>query len=478
MVSFVNSTAAERVLSLAEKAIREHNMEKMLRGGVLVGLSGGADSVMLLLVLCELRKRHGGSFEVKAVHVNHMIRGSEADRDEDFSRELCKGLGVPFFSERIDVPKLAERLSCGIEEAARKARYDIFDKIVKADGELSCVAVAHNATDNLETVIFNIMRGAGIVGGAGIPPVRDNIIRPLIYSPKADIVSALESLKVEYVTDSTNLDSEYSRNHIRNNIIPLLSRLTSSPENMATRFSANLRADHEFINSYVKSFLEENYVDGRISKEMLVSLNSGIFHGILTEIVRQKSDCLPERVHSEAIFSKLTDDNFSISIPGNLRFVCEYGICYVENDKAENCKEYDMELKYGVNVVDGFSTVILVSDDKNFESFSNIYKIAIRSQIPSDIIENGFRVRNKRDGDSYSYGGFTHKLKKLFSDRSIPKSKRSDVPVFLDSEGIIWVAGFCTRKFDSSRGISYVALAEPIVDQGRKRKFYYNFNSK
>ncbi len=472
MISFENSTKAREVLSAATKAIEDYGMAEKLLRGVLVGLSGGADSVMLLLTLCELRKTLG-DFVIKAVHVNHMIRDGEAIRDEEFSRELCLKLDIPFSCERVDVPQLAKELSCGTEEAARRARYSIFDKIINVSEDLACVAVAHNSTDNLETIIFNIMRGAGIAGASGIPPVRDNVIRPLIYSSKQDITAALDSIGVSYVTDSTNLDTDYSRNHIRANIIPELYRLTPSPEKMATRFSSNLREDNEFINTFVDKFLKEHFVNGKISKNALISVPKSIFHRIIAEIAGQKTDFLLERVHSNAIYSKLSDDNFSISIPGGMKFVCEYGICSIENDCKENCKQYDIALDYGVNVIDGYDSVVLISDDSGFESFRNIYKIEIASPIPSDIIGRSFRVRSKQDGDAYSYGGMTHKLKKLFQDRSIPKSRRADVPVFVDNEGIIWVPGFGKRSFDSERGVSYVAIAVPMNESSQGKRLYF-----
>ena len=121
---------------------------------ILVGFSGGADSVMLLLFL--LKYREDNDFPIKAVHVNHSIRGEEADRDENFSKEFCKSLGVDFEAVRVDVPALSKEKNVGIEEAARNARYKIFNDIILADSSFSSIAVAHNATDNLETVIFNM----------------------------------------------------------------------------------------------------------------------------------------------------------------------------------------------------------------------------------------------------------------------------------------------------------------------------------
>ena len=263
------------VYNAALSVIDSYGMAEKLKEGTLVGLSGGADSVMLLLVLLEYRRRVS-DFQILAIHVNHMIRGEEAERDERFSEELCKSLGVEYESVRIDVPRLAQAQKTGLEEAARKARYSAFEKIISVREDIQTVAVAHNATDNLETVIFNMMRGTGLLGVCGISPVRDNVVRPLITSPKSDIVLALQSVGIEYVVDSTNLETEYSRNYIRHKIIPALSKLNSSPESMATRLSENLRADEIFISKIANTFIMENRKDGAIDVNLLRQLDKAV----------------------------------------------------------------------------------------------------------------------------------------------------------------------------------------------------------
>ena len=170
---------------------REFSMTEKIKNGVIVGFSGGADSVMLLCLLTKYARDMGYPMPV-AVHLNHCIRGAEADRDEEFSAEFSSSLGVEFLSFHRDIPALAKELSKGLEETARIARYSIFDDIIQSRNDICAVAIAHNSTDNLETLIFNMMRGAGTRGLSGISPTRGNIIRPLLYCSKADIVSALD----------------------------------------------------------------------------------------------------------------------------------------------------------------------------------------------------------------------------------------------------------------------------------------------
>ena len=453
-------------------AITDHCMLDRMKQGVLVGFSGGADSVMLLLLLLKI-KETVCDFPIIAVHINHMIRGDEADRDENFSRAFCQSLGVEFKAIRIDVPKIAEEKGIGIEEAARNARYSAFADVISRDDRFATIVVAHNATDNLETVIFNMMRGAGLSGIAGIQPVRDNIIRPLIYSSKLDITTALDEADIEYAVDSTNSDVQYTRNYIRHEIIPRLNALNPDPVAMATRMSQSLREDANFIASEAENIICENLKDDSIAKEAISGLSKSIFYRVLALMVSKKSDQKPEKTHIDAIYDLLRGDNFSYSLPGKIRFICENGLCYIGNDIVEQDCSYSIKIVPGVNEIPGYTTVVIVSNDKTFKNYTNIYKISIQQQIPSDIINDGLSVRSKEDGDSYTYGGMTRKLKKLFNDRKIPPSLRQHVPVVFDNSGIIWVPGFGLRDGARSGDKIHIAFAEPICQDNNKKSIYF-----
>ncbi|MEG2570719.1 MAG: tRNA lysidine(34) synthetase TilS, partial [Clostridia bacterium] len=186
---------------------------KMMPHGatVICGVSGGADSVAMLLALSEL------SVHVCAAHLNHAMRGDESDRDEAFVRALCDRKCIELYTERLAIPPESE-------DAARHARYSFFERAAAACGA-DKIATAHNANDSLETMIFNILRGTGLAGISGIPPVRDNIIRPLTEVARADIVEYLNDIGQDWVVDSTNVDVRYSRNLIRKEIIPCMEEI-------------------------------------------------------------------------------------------------------------------------------------------------------------------------------------------------------------------------------------------------------------
>ena len=455
------SDLGKKIYSSIEKALFAHNMLERIKSGVLIGLSGGADSVMLIIVLCALRHKIG-NFPILAVHVNHMIRGLESDRDEEFSRNIAERLGISFVSEKVDIPYIAKSKGLSIEEAARDARYSIFSKILSSRSDISTIAVAHNATDNVETVIFNILRGAGTKGAAGIPPVRENIIRPLINVSKADIVLALDSVGIEYVTDSSNLENDYSRNYIRNNILPLLTNISLHPEKSISRLSDNLRFDDEYISKEAELFISGRK---KIATKELASLHPSLLYRVLGKMVDSYSVTL-EYKHIEIISSLLDGDNFEVSLPGELSFVSERGMSYIKA-KSSLASSYVYHLTKGKNYIPEYKATFYITDQKIDKISLKVYKNSIQADLSSAIIVGSLFVRPKRDGDTVFYNGMTHKLKKLFNDKKIPKSKRPYIPVLCDDKGIVWVPGFGVRDDKSnceSKNNLYATLAVSCSD--------------
>ena len=471
---FSSTKIGESVFASIEKAVSEHNMLEKLKGGVLVGLSGGADSVMLLLYIAELRKKYG-SLHILAVHVNHMIRGDEADRDEQFSKEIAEKLGIPFICSKIDVPKNARESGLGLEEAARNARYSEFQRIIESRDDVSCIALAHNATDNIETALFNMIRGAGTKGASGIPPVRDNIVRPLIYVSKKDIISVLESSGVVYMTDSTNLQDDYSRNYVRNNILPHLYHLVTDPERSFLRLSKNLRADEEYISDQAEAIL-----NGRktIKNSEFLSMHRSLLFRVLSKMASEYSITL-EHLHVEAILSCLEKENFEVSLPNQVRFVSERGVSYMTNAPKEDIK-YFYYVSDGKNHISEYNSTIYLTDEKVNKISLNVYKKSIQADLSSAIICGRLFIRPKQDGDSVFYGGMTHKLKKLFNDRKIPLSERRLIPILCDDNGVVWVPGFGVRddKKDNSSGQLYATLAINDVASGNGLSFCFAKHNK
>ncbi|MBO5906795.1 MAG: tRNA lysidine(34) synthetase TilS [Clostridia bacterium] len=434
-----------RVYQTACDTVKKYGMDAMIKKGVLLGLSGGADSVMLMYFLLEYRRKNY-DFPILATHINHMIRGEAADGDEQFSRELCSELGVEFLTFKIDVPKIAQRDKIGIEECARNVRYSKFGEIISGRNDISTIAVAHNRGDAAETVVYNIMRGAGTRGAGGIPPVRDNIVRPLIAVSKPDIVAALGVGGAKFVTDLTNLSTDYTRNYIRHELMPAFQRISPSPEAMLYRFAENLRQDEQYLTAEAEKYVS---TDNSARTDALRELHPAIRSRVIVALGKGAGVSLSHS-HITAICELLSGDDFSYSLPGGAVFFAERGECRVLPKRPESA-DYFFMVDLGRTELSGFDADFFLSKERIDNSSLNVYKISIQVNLKSAIIDGGLFLRPRVDGDTLYYGKMTHKLKKLLCDRKIPSSLRSRIPVLCDCRGPLWVAGFGVRDDGASK---------------------------
>ncbi|MBQ8742564.1 MAG: tRNA lysidine(34) synthetase TilS [Clostridia bacterium] len=415
---------------------------------ILVGLSGGADSVVLLHILKKEAAKRG--FSLYALHVNHMIRGSEADRDEQFCIDLCRALDIPLKVERIDVPRLAESSKIGLEEAARSCRYSAFASYCQEMG-IERIATAHNATDNLETVIFNIARGTSLKGASGIPPVRGNIVRPLILCTKDEIVRYAEENSLSFVYDSTNSDTEYSRNLIRHKIIPEILKINPAAQDAVSRLSFSLREDESFLDS-VASELESDDVT------VLSRLERPILFRIIKKAYRRSGAAGDlSYVHLCDISDLISKarEHSQIDLPGGFTAKIESSrLIFEEKAVLPERSDYDILITLGENVIPSDGSVIFVcredgsDDEKDKETCKylvknqNIHKIFIKATTTFDIMSSSLHATPKRDGDRIRYGNMTRSVKKLFSEKKIPLSQRATLPVLRSGNKIVWIPGF------------------------------------
>lgn len=247
----------EEFVSKVSAAIDEFAM--LERGAtVVVALSGGADSVSLLRALKDIEETL--EIRVCACHLNHGLRGEESDADEQFCTELCERLGVPLERRRVEVGNLL-RPHESVEQAARRIRYEFFEESLRKCGS-RVLATAHTASDNTETVLFNLTRGTGISGLCGIPPVRAlgeefRVIRPLLYCTRLEVEEYLAGLGQSFVTDRTNLSEDYSRNRIRLNVVSELEKINPSLQTVIFRMTKIVREDDAFLEELSDKALSE-----------------------------------------------------------------------------------------------------------------------------------------------------------------------------------------------------------------------------
>ena len=234
---------------------------------VLVGLSGGADSVALLAVLVRL------GYVCVALHCNFHLRGEESDRDEAFSRSFSSRLNVPFYKQDFDTRAYASQKHISIEMAARDLRYEWFEEMRKRLGA-QAIAVAHHQDDNIETLLINLLRGSGIRGLVGIRPKNGFVVRPLLGVSRRDILNWLAESHYAYIVDSSNLSDEYTRNFIRLRILPLLEELNPSVRKTLARTASHLSAAEEIYLSVIEKARKDLWKDGKISVQALLSYPS------------------------------------------------------------------------------------------------------------------------------------------------------------------------------------------------------------
>ena len=396
---------------------------------IYTALSGGADSVALHLALRQLSKEYG--FSLKAVHVNHMIRGEEADRDCQFCMELCKKLDTEISVFSVNVPEYAEKHHLSTEEAARHLRYDCFEKL---DEQLPYkIATAHSLNDSAETVMFNLSRGTGIKGLTGIPPVRDRMIRPLISCTREEIEAFLSENGQDFVTDSTNLSDDYTRNKIRHRLIPLMEEIHGGFHGNIRRMTENLADDCDYLEQAALKAM-----NGRLSE-----MHPAIRRRVIINLLKQHNiEVNAERI-SAAEKIALCKNGGKINLSGNIYAVAKDGILTVKTIK-ERIMFPEKKLLLGENDFLCDKKVIIKENNCEIQDKNGIInKKFTENLFDCDKIQGELFLRNRRDGDSYrrSNRNFTSSLKKLMQEK-YPAEERDLIPVIADSEGIIWTEGF------------------------------------
>ena len=414
---------------------------------ILVGFSGGADSTALLHILSRCSEQSG--CRLCAAHINHGIRGEEADRDEEFCKAFAEKLGIELFVLHADVPSIAKQSGESIETAARRVRYDYFAKIMREQG-IRILATAHNANDNLETLIFNIARGSGLGGMCGIPDSRPTeggvVIRPILSMEKSEILEYCEKNSLSFVTDSTNTDTDYTRNLIRAKIIPIMQEINSGAVRNAQRTCENLREDSLCLESMARWFVEELRDGYAVEVEKISGSPASVVNRALIRLFDEISGGKTlEQTHLNALkeLARKAVPHSSVSLPCEFEGVIEGGrLCLRKKEKKEAIEYYETELFEGSNLISQTNSEIFIGNSQNAK---NIYKKSTILYIDSAKIRGTLIARQRRAGDRIRLGGMSKSVKKLMCDKKIPLELRSRLPVICDEDGIIAIPLLATK---------------------------------
>lgn len=454
--------------------VEEHHMLTK-KDKVVLGVSGGADSICLFFVMLTLREIY--DLELYVVHINHGIRGKEADEDEEFVRSLCMTKKVPFHAVHANVKERAKAEGLSEEEAGRNVRYQAFYEECE---KYQCrkIAIAHNMNDSAETILFNLFRGSGIKGLVGISTVRDKIIRPLLCVSREEIEDYLKEIKMDYRTDQTNLLEDYSRNKIRLRVLPYVTKEindqavrhivnTGSLLNETLSYvEKNAREAYERLVSFEKNKRKYSFLVDNIRKEDVV-IQKIILRMILGNVVGDLKDLTGKHVD---MILELFDKGVGkkIDLPYGAQAIRGYDSIEIHKKDSKQINKSDSNLiKIGNNdnnhdesskdKEEILSIPIQVSGEY-FEPFFqwNITFTLINYKknliIPRngctkwfdyDRIKNTVFLRNRNEGDYIQIDdkGSRKKIKSLFIDNKVPREIRDKVPLLADGSHIMWVLG-------------------------------------
>lgn len=423
----------------AYETVKKYNM--ITKGDrIVVGLSGGADSCALLHFLTTIRKDY--NLDVYACHINHGIRGAEADKDERFTETFCDILGVSLFKLHTNVIDEAKKRGVSVELCGRDIRYEFFK--CKAEELNAKIATAHTASDNVETVLFNLTRGSGLKGLCGIPPVRDNIIRPLIEVSRDEVEQYCIENNIKYVTDSTNLIRDYTRNKLRLDVIPVLKEINPSLERAFSGLSERSRQTYFYIRASAAALLNEAKTNKGYDAEKLKSFDEAVFAEAV-RIICAEYHIIPEARHIELV-KKIVYNGGALEIKQGLFVLSDRRTIsvYYKNDKQkEKCYE-EIVLSPGMMLT--ISDKKITTDLINIDEFNNRQKNEknlFDNSLDYDTIPLSSVFRTRRAGDMFSplKRNVTKSVKKLFTEMKLPKEKRDELAMLADESTVLWIEG-------------------------------------
>ena len=427
----MNKTALQTVLS--------YNMLNK-DDRVIAAVSGGADSMALLCFLLEIQKEFNLSIYV--CHINHLLRGGDAEDDQKFVEDFCTSRAIPFFLERCDVKALAQKKSIGFEECGRQVRYAFFEKVARQIGGNVKIATAHTLNDCAETLVFNLARGSSPAGLCSIAPVRDNIIRPLLRCERSQIEQYLKSQNQGWRDDKSNCDTSYSRNFIRHKMIPLFKTLNPAFETAVLNLTELSREQQAFFEQSVNSAYNEVYSEGSLDFNELSKANIAVKRGIIAKFLRDNNVVVTKKL-TEQILSLCQNGFFSISVGKEMNICLKDGkIFYTNPLKPRPAQNIEQPVVLEKTVIAGQSKLVLEEiTQEQFEKIKFFSPKLLKNCLNYDIIDDSFVIRTRKSGDFISLfpRNVTKTLKKLFNEYKIEAQKRDIIPVLASGSHVFWI---------------------------------------
>lgn len=425
-----------------------------INDNIVIGVSGGADSMCLLKVLINMSQTY--NLELHVVHIHHGIRGDEADADEEFVRKFCEEYSnIRYYLFEYDIPTLAKQYRLSEEEIGRAMRYKAFDEI-KTKVNAQKIAVAHNLNDNVETILFNLCRGTGISGLKGIINKNNELIRPLLCVTREEIEKYMFSCNQLYRQDSTNFEDDYTRNKIRLNVIPYLEKNINSNVKEHINNLSKIALDTEiFMSSYtdkvydtiIKRNIEDNdqiIIDISLFDKEDYIIRQRIIRKCILNLVGKLKDI--SNIHIDDIV-KLSDKKVGKHIILPYDIVCKRGyhelVLFINKEKSTSDKvlyeEIEFNKEYFLEYYNKYIIFECINYEKNMDIPRNDYTKWFDYGKMNDIIV----LRNRKSGDKLQLNpeGTTKKLKDLMIDLKINKDERDSIPLVALGQDVLWLIG-------------------------------------
>ncbi len=426
-------------------------------GGILCAVSGGADSVFMLHVLKKLCDAHGT--KICAAHFEHGIRGGESMRDAAFVEEMCRNLGVECVIGHENIPEYARQNRIGIEEAARERRYAFLDGAAKKFG-CRYIATAHNADDNAETMLFNLVRGTGGKGLCGIPPVRGNIIRPILNITRSEIEEYLTSNGIPHVEDSTNASDDYSRNRIRHRVMPVFKEINPAFSSSVSRTAELLRRDEDCLSALARDFIEK-YSDGEsIPSKELSALHSAVASRVIRQILGENAPF----VHVDAVLALAKKSGLAYADISGRRIRAEQGRIYFNTQDGFSIPERPLVIGGTTKIPEAGIEITTYFDifDCDVNDSLNTF------QLKYENICHSLSCSGRRSGDRLAPigRGCTKTLKSLFVEKKMTQAQRDRTVVIRDGSRAAAVSGFgIDRKYKCAAGDKVLKIEIKYTEQ-------------
>lgn len=429
----------------------------MLQKGdkILVALSGGADSVALLDVLNSIKEKY--NLIIYAVHINHMLRGDESVRDEKFCRALAEKYAVKLYVRHYNVSQLAKSDKISEELCGRNIRYSVFKEISQELGAKT--ATAHTASDNAETLLFNITRGASLSGICSIPPVRDNIIRPLIECTREQIEKYCLENGLEYVTDSTNLTDDYTRNKIRHNAVPILKEINCGFERSISRLSESAREISDYLNIMTEKAILKSRCEYGFSCKSLLSNHIAVAKNAVSLLCKTNADFYAEQRHIELILNIMRHGG-AVELNKKYNVVSKQGILRFTSANNDNLTDF-IELK---------ENTVFSYNSKIYKVTQNCSNKESKNAVSADFIGKQAVFRTRRANDKFTYPArrVTKPLRKVMNEQKIPSELRDKMIVLAIENEILWCEGIGASAAGNPNNSVKTLKIEVLTLQGNK----------